>query len=102
MRHANGETGRACKTHIPHAGLSDSEDHDKFIVANCTTFPGMPGAPVLARIGTEARVIGFNIGRRWDLSLGKPEFQRAVNLIRLVDEEIAQVLKKTASTAAPD
>ena len=94
MRHANGETGRSCRTNIPTRGLRDETDEGKFIVADCATFPGMSGAPVLAKVDDQARLIGFNIGRRWGLSLGEPEWHRAVNVIRLLDDEIVRAIQK--------
>jgi hypothetical protein len=44
MRHANGESGRSCQTHIPTKGLRDENDGGKFLIADCTTFAGMSGA----------------------------------------------------------
>ena len=93
MRHTNGETGRSCRVHIPQHGLKDDQDDDKFIVADCKTFPGMSGAPVLVGVADQPHVIGINIGRRWDLSLGEPEWERAVNLIRILDRDIQQAIE---------
>ena len=85
LRHGNGEPGSACEARIPQSTLKDSEDRDVIIVADCTTFPGMSGAPVVVSVNNAPAVIGVNIGIRYDLTLKDPEWKRAVNVIRLLD-----------------
>ncbi len=82
-----------CEVRIPQSGLADPTDRDKAIVGNCKIIPGMSGAPVVARVNGNIVVVGFNVGRRYDLTQ-EPTWLRQTNVMRLIDSQIEQAIAK--------